>query len=248
MGNQGNLYNSNIRFTKHAIDKIYERTSLNPGIVTGILKNNTDICVGSRNNKVHRLFYSMSDNECFVAIQDINNGDIITVITLDYHQEWAWPVAKNAQDLAKMKAFGEPLPEVNVDGILNIIKGKPKQPKPIEKENNTPIKPAVPKEVQFFLLYKQSEKVTSCNRLLLYKGRCCFDPITAVDNKEYRSSKLVQNEIMTIFNDNKQTMRDKITADIMRYELILIIATYSKKTCVAGLMFKSFKPEQLLND
>ena len=48
-------------------------------------------------NRVHRLFYSIPDRMCFVAVEDHINAVLITILPIDYHDNIAWRVSDAAQ-------------------------------------------------------------------------------------------------------------------------------------------------------
>lgn len=54
-----------------------------------------------KSNRVHKLFYSIKDNICFVAIQDVKTGTVITVLPVDYHETICWAVSLDAVSQAR---------------------------------------------------------------------------------------------------------------------------------------------------
>lgn len=53
--------------------------------------------------KRHLLFYSVVDQQYFIAIQDQYTGTVVTVLTLDYHRNLAWNISEKDKKLAKAK-------------------------------------------------------------------------------------------------------------------------------------------------
>ena len=94
-------------FTRHAWMRVLERLSLSPAEVAVLLDGGLSVPVGVRGHAVHQLFFSPPDTQCFVAVQDSENGAVITVLPLDYHESCAWPVALGAQQEAE--ALSSPL-------------------------------------------------------------------------------------------------------------------------------------------
>lgn len=94
-------------FTRHAWMRVLERLSLSPAEVAVLLDGGLTVPVGARGRAVHQLFFSPPDAQCFVAVQDNDNGAVITVLPLDYHESCAWPVALGAQQEAE--ALSSPL-------------------------------------------------------------------------------------------------------------------------------------------
>lgn len=73
-------------FTQHAFDRVTERLSLSQREVAQILDSGETIPLGLErgSNKMHRLFYSSHDNQCFVAVQDDSTGEVITILPPDF--------------------------------------------------------------------------------------------------------------------------------------------------------------------
>lgn len=90
-------------YTVHAWRRVADRISLSPSEVADILDADACVDIGteSGSSRVHRLFYSAPDLQCFVAVQDQANGEVITVLPLDFHSRCAWIVPLSAQQLAK---------------------------------------------------------------------------------------------------------------------------------------------------
>jgi tetratricopeptide (TPR) repeat protein len=70
------------KFTAHASDRINSRLSGGEDFVADIIDNNRTVNIASElmSNRVALLFYSYLDDEYFIAIQDIVNQAIITVL------------------------------------------------------------------------------------------------------------------------------------------------------------------------
>ena len=83
-------------FSRHAFDRIGQRTSLSCEEIAEILDRRLVINTGRKPgfNKNHLLFYSHRDRCCFVAIQDELTGTVITILPLDYHENLAWKVSE----------------------------------------------------------------------------------------------------------------------------------------------------------
>lgn len=84
-------------FTRHAWARVIDRLSLAPPEVAALLDYELAVPIGSRGGTRHRLFYSAPDRQCFVAVQDEQNGAVLTVLPIDYHESCAWPVSQTAQ-------------------------------------------------------------------------------------------------------------------------------------------------------
>jgi hypothetical protein len=80
--------------THHAKIRLKERTDLSVEDFLTLLDTFRTSSVGYEPNtfRWHRLFYSRPDDEHFVAIQDIATGEVITILSLDYHENLAWKI------------------------------------------------------------------------------------------------------------------------------------------------------------
>lgn len=88
-------------FTRHAWARVLDRLSLAPAEVAALLDYDLAVPIGSRGRTSHRLFFSAPDHQCFVAVQDEENGAVLTVLPIDYHETCAWPVSEKAQQQAE---------------------------------------------------------------------------------------------------------------------------------------------------
>jgi hypothetical protein len=77
-------------FTKHAFSRVRDRLNLRKRHVAYILDNDLCIPIGIEegSSRVHRLFFSKKDGCCFVAVQDESNGEVVTILPVDYHKRW----------------------------------------------------------------------------------------------------------------------------------------------------------------
>ena len=90
-------------FSIHAYERVSGRINMSHSELAELLDNNLAINIGNEvgNNKAHKLFYSALDRMCFVAIQDVKTGTVVTVLPLDYHENICWSVSIDAQNQAK---------------------------------------------------------------------------------------------------------------------------------------------------
>jgi len=102
-----------LQLTDHARSRLRERTSLSESAFVGLLQNYQTVSVGYRRSSGHwhRLFYSQSDRTHFIAIQDIANGDIITILPLDYHENLAWRI----EEAQKRRAVWKASPDIHAE-------------------------------------------------------------------------------------------------------------------------------------
>lgn len=89
--------------TRHAKQRIEERTTLNKEELTIILKRKLYVNLGTKPglHKTHLLVYSVKDDGYFVLVQDINNGDVITIWTEEYHNNLAMKITDEHKQKAK---------------------------------------------------------------------------------------------------------------------------------------------------
>ena len=92
-------------FSKHALLRIKQRTQLSYFDIAEILDNDLAVDVGTVSvfDKKHWLFYSEKNDCCFVAIQNILTGMIITVLPIDYHENLAWKIEEELLEQAAKK-------------------------------------------------------------------------------------------------------------------------------------------------
>lgn len=97
-------------FSFHAYARVFDRISLSHQELAHILDAEKAFNIGQENksNRVHKLFYSEKDDICFVAVQDIKTGTVITVLPIDYHENIAWKISLASQNIAKQMILGKP--------------------------------------------------------------------------------------------------------------------------------------------
>lgn len=95
-------------YSRHAWSRVLSRLSLTPAEVAALLDYDLAVSVGVRGRKVHRLFFSPPDRQCFVAVQDQDMGVVVTVLPLDYHASCAWEVSRDTQDHAERLTRSRP--------------------------------------------------------------------------------------------------------------------------------------------
>jgi len=92
--------------TAHAFERVGKRLNLTTGEVLAILNAGDPertVTIGTEQgtHRVHRLFYSKSDNYCFIAVQDERNGEVVTVLPMDNHSEGRIFVQPIAAEMAQ---------------------------------------------------------------------------------------------------------------------------------------------------
>lgn len=96
-------------FSKHALQRLAERTSVPPESFVDLLEKKIFINVGNAPgfNREHLLFYSPEDNNFFVAVRDYLTGTVVTVLPLDFHENLAWRIKPDDCDRAKSLLLAE---------------------------------------------------------------------------------------------------------------------------------------------
>ena len=113
-----------IIFTKHALERLEERTGMSKENFEQIYETGKILPIGEEESskKIHELFYSHFVDQCFISIRDKNTSEIITVLPVDYHNNCAWKVDQNTQAMMK-KMYSENTP-IEIDSkYLQIIPG-----------------------------------------------------------------------------------------------------------------------------
>jgi len=72
-------------FSRHGSKRLLERSSLTEKEVAQILDDGQTVDIGYEQgtNRMHRLFYSHKDRFCFLAVQDMQKGTVITIMPAD---------------------------------------------------------------------------------------------------------------------------------------------------------------------
>lgn len=99
-------------FSFHAFERIDSRMTMTQNELAYLLDADLAINIGKepKSNRVHQLFFSEKDAMCFVAIQDVKTGLVVTVLPIDYHENIAWAVSMGAQNFAKQKILNHVSP------------------------------------------------------------------------------------------------------------------------------------------
>jgi hypothetical protein len=94
-------------FSRHAFERIAQRTKLSCDEIAYILDHKLTINTGRKPgfNRNHLVFYSAIDDDFFVALQDGHTGTVVTVLPLDYHSNLAWKVSSEDLEAAKNLSF-----------------------------------------------------------------------------------------------------------------------------------------------
>jgi hypothetical protein len=90
-------------FSKHAFQRIAQRTKLSCEEIARILDRGLVVNTGRKPglNRNHLVFYSVPDDNFFVAIQDGLTGTVVTILPLEYQANLAWQVTE--QDCVKAR-------------------------------------------------------------------------------------------------------------------------------------------------
>ncbi len=81
-------------FSKHALERIHQRTQLSADNIADIIDFGMAIDSGTELvfNRKHWLIYSEIDKCFFIVIQDSHTGLVVTILPITYHENLAWRV------------------------------------------------------------------------------------------------------------------------------------------------------------
>ena len=76
------------QFSFHAYERVIERLTMEPDEVAELLDWDLAVRIGEEKgtNRIHRLFYSREDFQCFIAVQDEKSRTIVTILPVDYYE------------------------------------------------------------------------------------------------------------------------------------------------------------------
>ena len=91
------------QFSFHAYERVIERLTMEPDEVAALLDWDLAVKIGVEKgtNRIHRLFYSKEDFQCFIAIQDEKSRTIVTILPVDYFETLAYKIPKTLLDEAE---------------------------------------------------------------------------------------------------------------------------------------------------
>lgn len=108
-----------VSFTAHSFFRVRQRLNLDHNGVAAILNNRLAVPLGreARTNRLHLLFYSIDDDDFFVAVKDESTGEIVTILPHNYHNSWPISAAAfiDAKDLIRQETKTEIEPAANPD-------------------------------------------------------------------------------------------------------------------------------------
>lgn len=90
-------------FSRHAFERVNQRTKLKCTEIAWILDRGYFVNTGRKPGcfREHLLFYSIPDDDYFVALRDEVTGSVITILPLQYHANLAWVISEAQCDQAK---------------------------------------------------------------------------------------------------------------------------------------------------
>lgn len=83
-----NIKKKDFFFSEHASEQLHARSKLTRSEVMSLLSNNVSIPVGVDKHRVHNVIYSIKDEIPLVVVHDERNGEIITVLYLEYNNKF----------------------------------------------------------------------------------------------------------------------------------------------------------------
>lgn len=90
-----------ITFRLHGELRLRERTSAKTGYIADLIEQGFAVPLGYERGttKKHYLFYSIDDRDCFVAVVDESDKEVITVLPVHWHN--AWKISAEAEMMAQ---------------------------------------------------------------------------------------------------------------------------------------------------
>ena len=90
----------------HARMRLTERTRLSEAELVQLLDEGRSASVAYRRGITHwhRIVYSFHDENYFVAISDVRNGEVITVIPIHFYEETFGPISPKPKQKALQRA------------------------------------------------------------------------------------------------------------------------------------------------
>lgn len=75
-------------FSRHAYERVLERLTMELDEVADLLDWDLAVKIGDEKGtrRIHRLFYSQDDHQCFIAIQDEKTKTVVTILPVDYYE------------------------------------------------------------------------------------------------------------------------------------------------------------------
>ena len=97
-------------FTSHGFRRVNDHTALTHSEVSDILSSGKAILLGGEEknpDRLHWVFYSIPDADCFVVVRDRRNAEIITLLPIHYHENIAWNISLDTLKAAELLMVGE---------------------------------------------------------------------------------------------------------------------------------------------
>ena len=119
-------------FSRHAYERVLERLTMELDEVADLLDWDLAVKIGDEKGtrRIHRLFYSHDDHQCFIAIQDGKTKTVVTILPVDYYETL---VAKIPQpSLVEAERLVSCPPEAKPKKVVTApadVSGKPKVPR-----------------------------------------------------------------------------------------------------------------------
>lgn len=82
------MNNNTYFFSEHASDQLHSRSQLKRGDVLRLLSDNLSIPVGIDKHRIHTVIYSIKDDAPLVIVHDDRNGEIVTVLYVEYNNKF----------------------------------------------------------------------------------------------------------------------------------------------------------------
>jgi hypothetical protein len=101
------------------VNQLIERTSWSPDQVQALLDEDKTVCIGIEEGhqlksnrrggrRVHSLAYDTKHEDWYVVVWDEANGEVVTILSVAFHDRCAWRVSDDALRLSKTKVVPDP--------------------------------------------------------------------------------------------------------------------------------------------
>lgn len=92
------LQSAEIKFTKHAILRIKQRTKLAPQLIADLIHKDRFVVVSQDIGLYHLVFYSIPDSRCFIIFLDAGSDEeaektVVTVVPLNVSRNRRWRIS-----------------------------------------------------------------------------------------------------------------------------------------------------------
>jgi hypothetical protein len=121
---------SRTNFTLHARERADQRLSIPDDELADMLDWGFTVTIKEEigSTRVHRLFYSHPDRQCFVAVQDTRTKTVVTILPIDFYESLNHKLPGSLLDEARRKVSHDYDSGLENVKKLNVFDKKPQSP------------------------------------------------------------------------------------------------------------------------